>query len=131
MIDLPRSPLSYLPTPVEELAGLKRVLGGPKLLIKRDDMTGLAFGGNKSRKLEYLLAEAENAGAKTLLTAGAAQSNHCRQTAAAAAPLGRVATADDIAHAALGLITSDMMTGQIVVVDGGLGIASGLPGAKR
>jgi D-cysteine desulfhydrase family pyridoxal phosphate-dependent enzyme len=88
MIDFPRSPLIYLPTPVEELACLRRVLGGPDLLIKRDDMTGLAFGGNKSRKLEYLLAEAGNTGAKTLVTAGAAQSNHCRQTAAAAASAG-------------------------------------------
>jgi D-cysteine desulfhydrase family pyridoxal phosphate-dependent enzyme len=63
---------------------LTSALQGPKLLVKRDDQTGLAFGGNKTRKLEFLLAEAIANGAKTLITAGAVQSNHCRQTAAAA-----------------------------------------------
>jgi D-cysteine desulfhydrase family pyridoxal phosphate-dependent enzyme len=63
-------------------------LGGPALFIKRDDQTGLAMGGNKTRKLEFLVAEAQANGAKTLITAGAIQSNHCRQTAAAAARLG-------------------------------------------
>jgi 1-aminocyclopropane-1-carboxylate deaminase/D-cysteine desulfhydrase-like pyridoxal-dependent ACC family enzyme len=67
---------------------LSRELGGPELLIKRDDLTGLAFGGNKARKLEPLVAAAEREGARTLLTRGAAQSNHCRQTAAAAARRG-------------------------------------------
>lgn len=83
-IELPRVSLAHLPTPVEELTRLSAVLGGPRLLVKRDDQTGLAFGGNKTRKLEYLLAEARSHDAKTLITAGAIQSNHCRQTAAAA-----------------------------------------------
>jgi D-cysteine desulfhydrase len=64
------------------------MLGGPRLFIKRDDQTGLAFGGNKTRKLEFLLAEAREQGAKTLISGGALQSNHCRQTAAAAARFG-------------------------------------------
>ncbi len=85
---LPRLKIAHLPTPVENLSRLSTVLGGPRLLVKRDDQTGLAFGGNKTRKLEFLLAEAKANGAKTLLTAGAVQSNHCRQTAAAAARFG-------------------------------------------
>jgi D-cysteine desulfhydrase len=67
---------------------LTEALGGPRLLVKRDDQTGLAFGGNKTRKLEFLVAEAQAQGARTLITAGAVQSNHCRQTAAAAARFG-------------------------------------------
>jgi D-cysteine desulfhydrase family pyridoxal phosphate-dependent enzyme len=83
-----RHPIAHLPTPVENLPRLTRALGGPRLLIKRDDQTGLAFGGNKTRKLEYLVADALARGADTLITTGAAQSNHCRQTAAAAARCG-------------------------------------------
>jgi len=79
---------AHLPTPVEELPRLRQALGGPRLLIKRDDQTGLAFGGNKTRKLEFLVAEARDQGAQTLITGGALQSNHCRQTAAAAARFG-------------------------------------------
>jgi L-cysteate sulfo-lyase len=85
---LARFPLAQLPTPIEELKSLSRELGGPELLIKRDDQTGLAFGGNKTRKLEFLVGQALEQGADTLVTAGAAQSNHCRQTAAAAARAG-------------------------------------------
>jgi D-cysteine desulfhydrase family pyridoxal phosphate-dependent enzyme len=85
---LPRVPIAHLPTPVEELPRLSALLGGPRLLVKRDDQTGLAFGGNKTRKLEYLVAEAQAQGCQTLITAGAIQSNHCRQTAAAAARFG-------------------------------------------
>jgi D-cysteine desulfhydrase family pyridoxal phosphate-dependent enzyme len=81
----PRILFAHLPTPVEPMPNLTAALKGPKLFIKRDDQTGLAFGGNKTRKLEYLLADARANGAKTLITAGAVQSNHCRQTAAAAA----------------------------------------------
>ncbi len=77
-----------MPTPVEALPRLSEALGGPQLLVKRDDQTGLAFGGNKTRKLEFLVAEAREQGARTLITAGALQSNHCRQTAAAAARFG-------------------------------------------
>jgi D-cysteine desulfhydrase family pyridoxal phosphate-dependent enzyme len=83
-----RFPLAQLPTPIEELKSLSRELGGPELLIKRDDQTGLALGGNKTRKLEFLVGQALEQGADTLVTAGAEQSNHCRQTAAAAARTG-------------------------------------------
>jgi D-cysteine desulfhydrase family pyridoxal phosphate-dependent enzyme len=88
MIDHPRLNFAHLPTPVETMLRLSRALDGPRLLIKRDDQTGLAFGGNKTRKLEFLLAEAREQDAKTLITGGAMQSNHCRQTAAAAARFG-------------------------------------------
>ncbi|MEM9353137.1 MAG: D-cysteine desulfhydrase family protein [Planctomycetota bacterium] len=85
---LPRQRLANLPTPLHELPRLSAELGGPRLLIKRDDLTGLATGGNKTRKLEFLLADAIEQGADTLITAGGPQSNHCRQTAAAAAKAG-------------------------------------------
>src|SRR5437867_92170 len=85
---LPRFSLAQLPTPIEKLPRLSRELGGPELLIKRDDQTGLALGGNKVRKLEFLVGDALAQGACTLVTLGAAQSNHCRQTAAAAAKAG-------------------------------------------
>ncbi len=85
---LPRFTLAQLPTPLEEMKSLSKVLGGPRLFIKRDDQTGLALGGNKTRKLEFLIADALARKADTILTAGAAQSNHCRQTAAAAARAG-------------------------------------------
>ena len=84
----PRIQIAHLPTPVEDLPRLSALLKGPTLFTKRDDQTGLAFGGNKTRKLEYLLYEAREAGAKTLITAGAVQSNHCRQTVAAAVRFG-------------------------------------------
>jgi D-cysteine desulfhydrase family pyridoxal phosphate-dependent enzyme len=85
---LPRLRFAHLPTPVEPMPRLSSELKGPCLLIKRDDQTGLALGGNKTRKLEFLLAEAQAHGARTLITAGAVQSNHCRQTAAVAAHFG-------------------------------------------
>ena len=87
-MDIPRLNFAHLPTPIEALSRLSEALGGPRLLIKRDDQTGLACGGNKTRKLEFLVAEARDAGAETLITGGALQSNHCRQTAAAAARFG-------------------------------------------
>src|SRR5512136_2843991 len=83
-----RFPLAHLPTPLEPLDRLSAALGGPRLWIKRDDQTGLAGGGNKTRKLEFSVAEALQQGADTLITLGAVQSNHCRQTAAAAAACG-------------------------------------------
>lgn len=83
-----RAHLANLPTPIESLPRLSAYLGGPRLFIKRDDLTGLAFGGNKTRKLEFLLGEAQALGAKTLISTGAIQSNHCRQVAAAAAKSG-------------------------------------------
>ena len=84
----PRVRLGHGPTPLEPLRRLSEVLGGPNLYIKRDDCTGLATGGNKTRKLEYLMAEALALKADTVITQGATQSNHARQTAAAAARLG-------------------------------------------
>ena len=84
----PRIRLAHLPTPLEPMPRLTAALGGPELWIKRDDCTGLSTGGNKTRKLEYLMAEAVAAGADMVLTQGATQSNHARQTAAAAAKLG-------------------------------------------
>jgi D-cysteine desulfhydrase len=83
-----RYPLAHLPTPIEALTGLSRHFEGLQLFIKRDDLTGLGIGGNKTRKLEYLLADALKQGCKTLLSTGAVQSNHCRQVAAAAAKAG-------------------------------------------
>ncbi|MGH8975092.1 MAG: D-cysteine desulfhydrase family protein [Acidimicrobiia bacterium] len=80
--------LAHLPTPVESLDRLSEWLGGPRLVVKRDDMTGLALGGNKARKLEFLCAEALAQGADVLVTGGGSQSNHARMTAAAANRLG-------------------------------------------
>ena len=85
---IPRIHFAHLPTPIETMPRLEKALNGPHLLVKRDDQTGLAFGGNKTRKLEFLVAEAQSTGADTLISAGALQSNHCRQTAAAAAKFG-------------------------------------------
>ncbi|MBV6401458.1 MAG: L-cysteate sulfo-lyase [Anaerolineales bacterium] len=88
MNNIPRLHFAHLPTPIEELPRLSDLLAGPRILVKRDDQTGLAFGGNKTRKLEFLVAEAQEQGARTLISGGALQSNHCRQTAAAAAKYG-------------------------------------------
>lgn len=84
----PRCSLAHLPTPIEPMPRLSAELGGPSLYVKRDDCTGLATGGNKTRKLEFLMADAARQGADTIVTQGAVQSNHVRQTAAAAAKLG-------------------------------------------
>lgn len=84
----PRVHLAHLPTPLEKMDRLSKELGGPEIWIKRDDCTGLSTGGNKTRKLEFLMAEALAMGADTVMTQGATQSNHARQTAAFAAKLG-------------------------------------------
>jgi D-cysteine desulfhydrase family pyridoxal phosphate-dependent enzyme len=85
---VPRLSLATLPTPLHEAPRLREALGGvarvPRILIKRDDLTGLALGGNKARKLEFLVADAKTRGADVLITTGATQSNHARMTAAAA-----------------------------------------------
>lgn len=86
--NLPKASLGYFPTPLIELTRLGKTLGGPNIYMKRDDNTGLALGGNKTRKLEYIIGDALAKGADTVITAGAIQSNHCRQTAGAAASLG-------------------------------------------
>ena len=86
----PRIRLGHGPTPLEPMEDLARRLGAgaPRLWIKRDDCTGLSTGGNKTRKLEFLMAEAEAQGAEVVMTQGATQSNHARQTAAFAARMG-------------------------------------------
>lgn len=84
----PRLRFAHLPTPLEPMESLTRHLGGPRLWVKRDDCTGLATGGNKTRKLEFLMGDALDKGADTILTQGAIQSNHARQTAAISARLG-------------------------------------------
>jgi L-cysteate sulfo-lyase len=87
---IPRLNFGYYPTPVEELSRLRKALGdkAPRIFIKRDDYTGPGFGGNKVRKLEYLLAKAEADGAEVLITCGGVKSNHARITAALCAKLG-------------------------------------------
>jgi len=84
----PKVRLGHLPTPLEPMDRLSEILGGPRLWVKRDDCTGLSSGGNKTRKLEFLMADAQSKGADTIITQGATQSNHARQTTAAAAKLG-------------------------------------------
>jgi D-cysteine desulfhydrase family pyridoxal phosphate-dependent enzyme len=117
---IPRLHFAHLPTPVEELPRLSALLGGPRLLVKRDDQTGLAFGGNKTRKLEFLVAEAKEQDADMLISAGAIQSNHCRQTAAAAAKFGMdcvlVLTGDPGPGASANLLLDEMLGARIVYV---------------
>ncbi len=84
----PRVHLAHLPTPLERMDRLSEALGGPEIWIKRDDCTGLSTGGNKTRKLEFLMAEAQAEGADLVMTQGATQSNHARQRKAFAARLG-------------------------------------------
>lgn len=86
--NLPRIRLAHLPTPLYELPRLTEFLGGPKIYIKRDDLTGLAFGGNKTRKLEFLMGDAVSKGADYIVTGAGYHSNWCTQTAAAARKLG-------------------------------------------
>lgn len=111
---------AHLPTPVEELPRLSAALGGPKILVKRDDQTGLAFGGNKTRKLEFLIAEARAQEADVLISAGAFQSNHCRQTAAAAAKFGfdciLVLTGDQPDKPTANFLLDQMFGAHVVVV---------------
>jgi D-cysteine desulfhydrase len=120
MMNISRLNFAHLPTPVEALPRLSDALGGPRLLIKRDDQTGLAFGGNKTRKLEFLVAEARDQGAKTLISGGALQSNHCRQTAAAAARFGfkcvLVLTGDEPKQPSANLLLDELFGAEIVHV---------------
>lgn len=85
---MPRTHLASLPTPLEYAPRLTQVLGGPRIWLKRDDLTGLAMGGNKARKLEFIMAQALAEGADVVITGAGKQSNHCRLTAAAARKLG-------------------------------------------
>jgi len=120
VMNISRLHFAHLPTPIEPLPRLSEALGGPRLLIKRDDQTGLAFGGNKTRKLEFLIAEAREQGAKTLVSGGAVQSNHCRQTAAAAARFGfkcvLVLTGDKPNQASANLLLDKLFGAEIVYV---------------
>ncbi|WP_460873904.1 D-cysteate sulfo-lyase [Paralcaligenes ginsengisoli] len=119
----PRVRLGHFPTPLEFMPNLTRHLDGPNIYIKRDDCTGLATGGNKTRKLEFLVAQAIAEGADTLITQGAVQSNHARQTIAAAARVGmkckilleqRVSDAtDDYEHSG-NVMLDGLMGGEIV-----------------
>lgn len=84
----PRRIYTYGPTPIEQLPRFSAALGGPTIYVKRDDLLGLTSGGNKTRKLEFLVADALAEGADTLITCGAVQSNHCRLTLSAAVKEG-------------------------------------------
>jgi D-cysteine desulfhydrase family pyridoxal phosphate-dependent enzyme len=114
-------PLAHLPTPLEPMDRLAAALGGPRLLVKRDDCTGLALGGNKARKLEHLCAEALACGCDTLVTGGGPQSNHVRMTAAAANRLGLecvIALASDPPDAPSGNLLLDQVLGARLVFTG-------------
>ena len=128
LAEFPRLPLAHLPTPLEDLPRLSAHLGGPRILVKRDDCTGLATGGNKTRKLEFLMAEARARGAETIITTGGVQSNHVRQTAAAAAKTGlschlvlaRAVAWDDPAYETSGNLQLDRLLGaQVHILPGG------------
>ncbi len=108
---LPKKKLGFFPTPLVTLDQLSDRLGGPRILMKRDDQTGLASGGNKVRKLEFLIGEALSRGCDTVITGGAAQSNHCRQTAAAAASCGLEC------HLVLGGKEPDVLDGNLLLDD--------------
>jgi L-cysteate sulfo-lyase len=109
-----RVPLAVLPTPLEAMDRLSAHLGGPRVLVKRDDLTGLALGGNKARKLEFLCAEAIDAGCDALVTGGGPQSNHVRMTTAAANRLAlecHIALAGDEPEVATGNLLLDEVLG--------------------
>ncbi|MGZ9164612.1 MAG: D-cysteine desulfhydrase family protein [Anaerolineales bacterium] len=118
---IPRIHFAHLPTPIEELPRLSKKLGGPGIFVKRDDQTGLAFGGNKTRKLEFLVAEAREQGAKMLISGGALQSNHCRQTAAAAARFGfdctLVLNGEMPEHPSANLLLDQLFGAEIVTIE--------------
>ena len=113
----PREALAALPTPLEFAGNLSRKLDGPRIYIKRDDLTGLALGGDKPRKLEYLLADAIRSGADTIVTGGSSQSNHVRLTAAASNKLGlhpvALCTADEHQQNTANLLLSRLFGAEI------------------
>ncbi|RJR28506.1 MAG: D-cysteine desulfhydrase family protein [Candidatus Latescibacterota bacterium] len=119
---VPRLRLNFLPTPLVELARLGSLLGGPRIFMKRDDLTGLGLGGNKTRKLEFLLGDALARGCDCVVTGGAMQSNHCRQTAAACAASGfecHLALGGEPPRAPSGTLLLDYLFGAIVHWCGG------------
>src|SRR5215471_14628653 len=123
---LPRVSLAHLPTPLEEAVRFSRRLEGPRVFIKRDDCTGLLFGGNKTRHNEFLLAEALKQKADVLVWGAGVQSNNCRQTAAACNKLGlechlyltRAAHNDDIQG---NLLLDHLMGAKVHIIDTPLG----------
>lgn len=121
MNTIARLHFAHLPTPIEELPNLSKALNGSRIFVKRDDQTGLAFGGNKTRKLEFLIAEAREQGADLLISGGAMQSNHCRQTAAAAARYGfeckLVLTGARPEHATANLLLDQLFGAEIITVE--------------
>lgn len=121
---LPTSELGFFPTPVTKLSQLSKALDSADIFIKRDDLTGLALGGNKTRKLEYILGDAIANGCDAIITSGASQSNHCRQTAAAAAQL------DLECHLILGGEEPDVSNGNLLL-DGLFGAHIHWAGANR
>ena len=121
---VPRVHLAHVPTPVEHCPRLTGELGGPRVFIKRDDCTGLAFGGNKTRILEFTVAQALRQGADVLIGGAGSQSNHCRQLAAAAVKTGvdcaLVLAKDDKSSSVQGNLLLDSILGaavEIVEVD--------------
>jgi 1-aminocyclopropane-1-carboxylate deaminase/D-cysteine desulfhydrase-like pyridoxal-dependent ACC family enzyme len=125
---LPRVPLAHLPTPLEELPRFSELLGGPTVLIKRDDCTGMAFGGNKTRHNEFLFAHALEQRAELFVWGAGVQSNNCRQTAAACAKLGLdchlVLSRDGFADDVQGNLLIDYLVGATVeIVDTPIGPA--------
>jgi L-cysteate sulfo-lyase len=121
-----RFTLGHWPTPLEPLERLSEELGGPMIWIKRDDCTGLAIGGNKTRKLEFLIGAAKTAGADTVMTFGAVQSNHARQTAAACAKAGldchlvlsrQVASADPAYESGGNVLLGKLLGAHLHIVD--------------
>lgn len=118
---IPRIPLTIIPTPIQAVPRFSEAVGGPEIYIKRDDNTGLALGGNKARKLEYLMADAVAKGADVVLTEGGLQSNHARMTAAAACKLGMKAVlvlkGKEIAEYRGNLILDRILGAEIVLAD--------------
>ena len=119
---IPRIRLAHLPTPLDECPRLSEILGGPRIFIKRDDMTGLAFGGNKTRQLEFLLAEVLTQKIDVLVAGAFTQSNWCRQITAASRKLG-IDVSLILAHGEKGpnrqgnLLLDELMGAQVQVVD--------------
>ena len=118
--NLPRIRLANLPTPLEEAPRLTKFLGGPRIWLKRDDLTGLAMGGNKARKLEFLLGQARADNCDVVITVGAVQSNHARMTAAAARRLGMdavlVLNGEDPGHAQGNLLLDRIFGADVRIV---------------
>lgn len=120
---LPRVALAVKPTPMQDAPRLSAYLGGPRILIKRDDLTGLAFGGNKARKLELLMGEARARNADVIITVGAMQSNHARMTAAAARICGMEAILvlsgqePEDAHAQGNLLLDHLLGAQVRLIN--------------